>query len=195
MSKANQYARDHGLRQFVVYQGQWSAASRDFEREIIPMCKAEGMGIAPWGVLGGGHLRSTNDTHRARKMGDASNAQIAVAKTLDAIAKEKEVASPSVAIAYLLRKTPYVFPIVGGRKIEHLRNNIQSLQIVLEKEDVKRIDDAAPFDLGFPHSFLSHEKDGTKIGPGTIWFEQRYANVDHVPQPEPISLSHTGQGR
>lgn len=37
VSKANQYARDHGLRQFVVYQGRWSAASRDFERDIIPM--------------------------------------------------------------------------------------------------------------------------------------------------------------
>lgn len=42
VSKANQYARDHGLRQFVVYQGQWSAAKRDFERDIIPMCESEG---------------------------------------------------------------------------------------------------------------------------------------------------------
>jgi aryl-alcohol dehydrogenase-like predicted oxidoreductase len=52
VSKANQYARDHGLRQFVVYEGKWSAAERDFEREIIPMCEAEGMGLAPWGALG-----------------------------------------------------------------------------------------------------------------------------------------------
>lgn len=43
VSKANQYARDHGLRQFCVYQGRWSAASRDFEREIIPMCRDEGV--------------------------------------------------------------------------------------------------------------------------------------------------------
>lgn len=42
VSKANQYARDHGLRQFCVYQGRWNAASRDFEREIIPMCRDEG---------------------------------------------------------------------------------------------------------------------------------------------------------
>lgn len=45
VSKANQYARDHGLRQFCVYQGRWSAASRDFEREIIPMCREEGVSI------------------------------------------------------------------------------------------------------------------------------------------------------
>ena len=48
VSKANQYARDHALRQFVVYQGKWSAADRDFERDIIHMCAAEGMGLAPW---------------------------------------------------------------------------------------------------------------------------------------------------
>jgi aryl-alcohol dehydrogenase-like predicted oxidoreductase len=40
VSKANQYARDHGLRQFSVYQGNWSAACRDFERDIIPMAIA-----------------------------------------------------------------------------------------------------------------------------------------------------------
>lgn len=45
VSKANQYARDHGLRQFCVYQGRWSAASRDFEREIIPMCRDEGVSV------------------------------------------------------------------------------------------------------------------------------------------------------
>lgn len=42
VSKANQYARDHGLAQFVVYQGRWSVALRDLEREIIPMCLHEG---------------------------------------------------------------------------------------------------------------------------------------------------------
>jgi aryl-alcohol dehydrogenase-like predicted oxidoreductase len=60
VSKANQYARDHGLRQFVVYQGLWSAAKRDFERDIIPMCEAEGMGLAPWGALGGGNFKTVS---------------------------------------------------------------------------------------------------------------------------------------
>lgn len=46
--KCNEYARQHGLTQFSVYQGHWSAAFRDMERDIIPMCEAEGMGLAPW---------------------------------------------------------------------------------------------------------------------------------------------------
>lgn len=75
VSKANEYARQNGLRQFSVYQGRWSAEHRDFERDIIPMCKVfhlsslpvppdsdffqdEGMGLAPWGALGGGNFKS-----------------------------------------------------------------------------------------------------------------------------------------
>jgi hypothetical protein len=58
VSKANQYARDHGLRPFVVYQGRWSASNRDFERDIIPMCEAEGMALAPWGTWTKGATQS-----------------------------------------------------------------------------------------------------------------------------------------
>jgi aryl-alcohol dehydrogenase-like predicted oxidoreductase len=52
--KANCYARDHGLRPFSVYQGRWSALLRDLEREIVPMCRDQGMAIHPWGVMGNG---------------------------------------------------------------------------------------------------------------------------------------------
>jgi len=52
--KANCYAREHGLRSFSVYQGRLSAHVRDLERDIIPMCQAEGMAIQAWGVLGNG---------------------------------------------------------------------------------------------------------------------------------------------
>lgn len=52
--KANAYAREHGLRPFSVYQGRYNAMMRDLERDIIPMCRDEGMAIHPWGVLGSG---------------------------------------------------------------------------------------------------------------------------------------------
>lgn len=55
--KCNGFARSHGMRGFSVYQGRWSAADRDLERDILPMCKAEGMALAPWGVLGGGYFK------------------------------------------------------------------------------------------------------------------------------------------
>lgn len=55
--KCNEFARQHGMRPFSVYQGRWSAAERDLERDVVPMCKVEGMAIAPWGALGGGYFK------------------------------------------------------------------------------------------------------------------------------------------
>jgi hypothetical protein len=53
-----------------------------------------------------------------------------------------------------MHKTPYVFPIVGGRKVEHLKQNIQALDISLSPEQIKRIDDANPIDFGFPYTVI-----------------------------------------
>src|ERR1700710_1563554 len=85
VSKANEYARNHGLRPFSVYQGQWSAARRDFERDIIPLCRAEGMGLAPWGSLGGGKFKS-EEARKAtdgRNMGQAIEAELKVSVVLE----------------------------------------------------------------------------------------------------------------
>lgn len=156
--KCNDYARFHGLTQFSVYQGHWSAAFRDFERDIIPMCEAEGMGIAPWGALGRGMFKMPeeyNDPHRdGRKMSKQDDKYIRVTKKLDELAKKKNTLITSIALAYVMHKAPYVFPIVGGRKIEHLKGNIEALAIRLTQDEVDEIEDAEPFDVGFPLSFL-----------------------------------------
>lgn len=107
--KANDYARQHGLRQFSVYQGRWSAASRDAERDIIPMCLSEGMALAPWGVLGGGHFK----TKEQRENGEGRKNFVRVAFTgkeervslvLEEIAEKKRTLITSVALAYVMHK-------------------------------------------------------------------------------------------
>ena len=60
----------------------------------------------------------------------------------------------AVAIAYVMQKTPYVFPIIGGRKVEHLHANIEALELALSKEHIKEIEGVVPFDLGFPYDFF-----------------------------------------
>jgi aryl-alcohol dehydrogenase-like predicted oxidoreductase len=70
VTKANQYARDHGLRQFSVYQGLYNAARRDAEREILPMLRDEGMAFVPWGVLGGGKFKTKEQIEAMEKAGD-----------------------------------------------------------------------------------------------------------------------------
>jgi aryl-alcohol dehydrogenase-like predicted oxidoreductase len=91
-------ARDHGLAQSVVYQGKWSAASRDFERDIIQMARAEGMALAPWGALGGGHFKTDEQrkSSEGRKLGEADEAAIKVSKVLEDIAKRKNTIITSV---------------------------------------------------------------------------------------------------
>lgn len=64
------------------------------------------------------------------------------------------VAVIAVAIAYVMHKAPYVFPIVGARKVEHMQANLEALNISLSDENVKFIDEVLPFDKGFPSNFF-----------------------------------------
>ena len=156
VSKANQYARDHNLRQFSVYQGRWSAADRDFERDIIPMARDDGMALAPWGALGGGQFK-TDEQRKAqegRKFFPPTEGQLKVSKALEHIAERKGTLLTSVALAYVLHKTPYVYPIVGGRKVEHLKGNIDALSLELTPEEIDEIENAVEFNAGFPNNFL-----------------------------------------
>ncbi|KAG5659879.1 hypothetical protein KAF25_003401, partial [Fusarium avenaceum] len=158
VSRANEYARAHGLRPFSVYQGHWSCAARDFERDIIPMCKAEGMALVPWGSLGGGYFKTDQQRQEAKQNSrnipvmDTPNHR-KVGKVLEEIGRIKGVPMTSVALSYVLHKTPYVFPVIGGRKLEHLKANIEALNLELTEQDVELIENAAPFDIGFPMWF------------------------------------------
>ena len=191
VSKANQYARDHGLRQFVVYQGQWSAANRDFERDIIPMCASEGMGLAPWGALGGGEFKTKKQREEMKKsgeggrnMGGPSEKHVQLTDKLEELANKKNTAITSIALAYVMHKAPYVFPIVGGRKIEHLKGNIEALGLELTDQEMEEIDNAAPFDVGFPINFLGGPKGVN--GPGDVWLMNMAGHFDYVESGKPI---------
>ena len=184
VSKANQYARDHGLRQFVVYQGQWSAANRDFERDIIHMCAAEGMGMAPWGALGGGNFKTKKQREEMAGEGrqmPPSPAHEKATEALEQIAKAKGTAVTSVALAYVMHKAPYVFPIVGGRKVEHLKGNIDALSLDLSAEDIQAIESAYPFEVGFPMNFL-----GGTGKQADVWLTYMGGHFDYVEGAKPI---------
>jgi len=188
VTKANQYARDHGLAQFCVYQGEWSIAKRDFEREILPMCKHENMGLAIWGSLGGGRFKTEEQIKEQEKSGDKGRAlyhgpitdtEKAVIKVLDKLAKAKGTTITGIALSYVMQKAPFVFPIIGGRKVDHLEENIDALKVALTKEDIKELEDASPVSLGFPHSFV-----GSKLGQNNL--VNMVAKYDWVEDAQPI---------
>lgn len=189
VAKANQYARDHGLRPFVVYQGKWSAADRDFERDIIPMCVSEGMGFAPWGALGGGNFKTKAQREAVgdagRKIWGPGEKEVKVTEVLETVAKRHKTAITSVALAYVMAKTPYVFPIVGGRTIDHLKGNIDALGLALDAKDIEEIEGAYPFDVGFPGNFLAMKPQGAK-GPRDVWLKNNAGTFEYVDPPNPI---------
>lgn len=107
-------ARDHALAQFVVYQGRWSIVDRDFERDIIPMCRDEKMGIAPWGALGGGLLKTeaqikqmeaSNEKGRDPSFyGGMQQKHKDVVKVLEKIGNKFGVGVTAIALAYVMHK-------------------------------------------------------------------------------------------
>ncbi|KAK7678072.1 hypothetical protein QCA50_013481 [Cerrena zonata] len=171
VSKANTYARLTGKTPFVVYQGPWNILVRDLEREIIPMVREEGMAIAPFNVLGAGKIRTDAEEERRRQTGEKGRTlsgpnwertenERKVCLALEKVAAEVGAESiTSVAISYVMQKTPYVFPIIGGRKIEHLKQNLEGLDVVLTQEHITYLESILPFDLGFPTSRFGNGSD------------------------------------
>ncbi|PSR92155.1 aryl-alcohol dehydrogenase [Coniella lustricola] len=181
--KCNAYARQHGLRPFSVYQGQFSAQQRDLEREIIPMCQDEGMAIQAFGVLGGGSFKSPDSAPEAGGRNAPSHfltgREEQVSAALDKVARRCGVPITSVALAYAMHKTPYLFPIIGGRKVEHLKSNVEALGLELSHEDVEAIEKAYDFDIGFPHSLISSTGQVPR-GPQDIGILASLGHFDYV---------------
>ncbi|EAU85789.2 aryl-alcohol dehydrogenase [Coprinopsis cinerea okayama7 len=191
VARANQYARDHALTPFVIYQGAWSILERSFEREIIPMARAEGMALAPWNVLAGGKFRTDKEEEERQKSGEQgrqmfspdwlrNDKEKAMSAALEKVANELGAKSiTSVAIAYVMHKAPYVFPIIGGRKVEHLMQNIEALELSLSDEQIQYLESILPFEIGFP---------GWMVGTGETLprMTQSAAVIDRQPLVAPI---------
>jgi diketogulonate reductase-like aldo/keto reductase len=81
-----------------------------------------------------------------------------MSEALAKVASEHGIESvTAIALAYVMSKTPNVFPIVGGRKVENLLDNIQALKIKLTTEQIKYLESVQPFDPGFPNTFLGED--------------------------------------
>ncbi len=85
-----------------------------------------------------------------------------------------------------MHKTPNVFPIVGGRKLEHLKGNIEALSIKLSPEDIEEIDDAYPFEYGFPNDFLFMGQKVPSLKGSDVFLTQMSAHIDVTERPKPI---------
>jgi aryl-alcohol dehydrogenase-like predicted oxidoreductase len=173
VASANTYALSHGKTPFSVYQGRWNVMSREFERDIIPMARHFGMALCPWDVLGGGKLQTKKDIETRSQGGEGlrvmrgveqTEIERAASEALEKVAAEHGTESiQQIALAYVMHKARNVFPLVGGRKVEHLQDNIRSLSIRLTDEQIARLDNIKPFEIGFPLDVIGDDPRETGV--------------------------------
>lgn len=115
--------------------------------------------------------------------------------SVEAIAIKYSTAITSIALAYIRAKYPYVYPIVGGRKVEHLKGNIEALSISLSDEEVDEINGESDFQVAFPMDLLfelgTGAKYSTRATSADVVFLKFAGTLDGVPHargPQPHRL-------
>jgi aryl-alcohol dehydrogenase-like predicted oxidoreductase len=157
-----QYTADlKGWTRFVSMQDHYNLVYREEEREMIPFCVDQGVGILPWSPLARGLLAGTRGpggekrTVRANtdEFGDTlyGDDDFAVVDAVVEVAQERGVKPAQVALAWLLSKPWVTAPIVGATKLQHLEDALGALDVQLSDEEIKRLE--APYR---PHPIRGH---------------------------------------
>ena len=161
-AKAQHIADQHGWARFVSMQNHYNLVYREEEREMIPLCVDQGVGLIPWSPMargffagnrkrgGGGETVRANNDPFARDLYFREE-DFTVADRAAEIAKERGVTASQVALAWMLNKPHISSPIIGATKMEHLEQAIAALEIKLSDDEMKRLEE--PYQ---PHPVLGH---------------------------------------
>ena len=147
---ALQLAGRNGWTRFVSMQNHYNLVYREEEREMLPLCDAEGIGVIPWSPLARGFLagnrRDKADTERARTDDIAhrlyyAESDFRIVDQVAALARERGVSPAQIALAWVLRKPGITAPIVGASRMEQLDQAVAALDITLSAGDLHRLED------------------------------------------------------
>jgi aryl-alcohol dehydrogenase-like predicted oxidoreductase len=142
-------SRLHGWARFVTMQNHYNLLYREEEREMLPLCRSEGVGVIPWSPLARGRLarpwaektgRSATDEFGEVLYGATEDADRAVADRLTRVAEARGVPRSQVALAWVLRERAVTAPIVGASKLEHLDDAVAALTLGLSDEEVAALE-------------------------------------------------------
>jgi 1-deoxyxylulose-5-phosphate synthase len=142
----------HGWTRFVSMQNHVNLINREEEREMLPLCEAQGIGVIPWSPLARGQLTRDWDTKTTRSQTDAfarvlydhtADADRKVVEAVASLAEERGLPRAQIALAWVLAKSAVTAPIVGASKASHLDDAIAALQVKLSKEEIARLE--APY--------------------------------------------------
>jgi len=137
----------HGWTRFVSMQNHYNLAYREEEREMLPLCREEGIGVIPWsplarGLLAGGRKKGDRDTARAKSdayadelYGEAAEIQPIASRVVE-LANRRGAKPAQIALAWLLAQPGVTAPIVGASKLPHLDDAVGALAIALGDEEL-----------------------------------------------------------
>jgi aryl-alcohol dehydrogenase (NADP+) len=161
-TQALMLADRHGWTRFVSMQNHYNLVYREEEREMLPLCRSEGIAVMPWsplarGFLAGSRAPGGGATVRAKTDAFAHNmyyadADFEVAERVATIAAGRGVAPAQVALAWLLRQPGVTAPIIGATKMTHLEQAVAALDLHLDDDECASLE--APYQ---PHRVLGHE--------------------------------------
>lgn len=147
-SKALYTSELRGWNKFVSMQNHYNLLNREEEREMMPLCADQGVGVIPWSPLARGRLtrdwgtetnRSGLDPHYKGRYGATGDEEIV--KRVAEIARNKEVPRAQVALAWMLSKPFIAAPIIGATKMHHLEEAIGSVEVELSAEEINRLEE------------------------------------------------------
>jgi 1-deoxyxylulose-5-phosphate synthase len=155
-------ADEMGLTRFVSMQNHYNLVYREEEREMIPLCRAEGIGVIPWSPLARGFLAGNRrkedfgETVRSKTDPFAHGlyyqpADFAVVDRVGEIARGRGVPNAQVALAWILQQPGVTAPIVGASKMQHLEDAVAALSLKLDERELQAL--AEPYQ---PHKVLGH---------------------------------------
>jgi aryl-alcohol dehydrogenase-like predicted oxidoreductase len=160
-AKAQHVAERNGLTRFVSMQNHYNLLYREEEREMIPLCVDQGVGVIPWSPLARGMLAGNRgrggERNSTRAGSDAyadalyADGDFDVVDRVAEVAKERDVPAAQVALAWLLHKPGVTAPIVGATKPGHLHDALAAESLSLSGEEIARLEQ-----LYVPHTIRGH---------------------------------------
>ena len=160
--RALHVAGTHGWTRFVSMQNHLNLLYREEEREMLPLCRAEGVGVTPYSPLASGRLtrdlsagdslRSETDQIAKSKYDATADTDAQVVARVAETAEKRGVPRSHVALAWLLQKEPVAAPIVGATKVSHLEDAVGALSVKLTPDEVAYLEE--PYT---PHPVVGHQ--------------------------------------
>src|SRR5689334_4838687 len=160
-------SRTQHLASFVTLQAQYSLIVRDLEREHVPLCRDEGLGILPWSPLAAGFLTGKFERDKPFESGSRlggkperrarydAERNWKILDAVRAIAAETGSSPSAVSLAWLLTRPQVSSVIFGARTVAQLDANLAAAELQLSPAQLATLDQASAFELGYPYSFIA----------------------------------------